>query len=48
MSAQPWHFGKKVVPGAKKKPWWINRWVIHPCADLAFAFEVGARVAVCA
>lgn len=40
-----WHFGKKVVPGGKKKPWWINQWLAHPCADLAYAFEVGVRAA---
>jgi len=40
-----WHFGKKIVPGGKKRPWWMNRWLAHPCGDLAFPFEVGARAA---
>lgn len=39
-----WHFGRKFVPGGKKKPFWMNRWLAHPCADLAFPFEVGVRV----
>lgn len=38
-----WHFGKKVVPGGKKKPFWMNRWLAHPCADLALPFELGTR-----
>lgn len=42
--AMRWHAGKKVAPGGKKKPWWTNHWLAHPCADLAFPFEVGVRV----
>lgn len=38
-----WHFGKKVVPGGKKKPFWMNRWLTHRCADLAIPFELGPR-----
>lgn len=38
-----WHFGKKVVPGGKKKPFWMNRWLAHRCADLALPFELGIR-----
>lgn len=38
-----WHLGLKVTPGGTKKPWWMNRWLAHPCADLAFALEVGTR-----
>jgi hypothetical protein len=38
-----WHFGRKFVPGGKKKPFWMNRWIAHPCGDLAFPFEVGTR-----
>lgn len=41
--AAPWHFGKKIVPGGKKKPFWMNRWLAHPCADLALPFELGTR-----
>lgn len=38
-----WHLGKKIVPGGKKKPFWMNRWLAHPCADLALPFELGIR-----
>jgi hypothetical protein len=38
-----WHFGKKIVPDGKKKPFWMNRWLAHPCADLALPFELGIR-----
>lgn len=38
-----WHFGKRFVPGGKKKPFWMNRWLAHPCADLALPFELGIR-----
>lgn len=38
-----WHLGKKIVPGGKKKPFWMNRWLAHPCADLALPFELGTQ-----
>lgn len=41
-----WHFGKKFIPGGKKKPFWCNHWLTHPCKDLAFPFEVGARAGI--
>ena len=34
-----WHFGKKFVPGGKKKPFWSNQWLTHPCGDLALPFR---------
>jgi hypothetical protein len=39
-----WHFGKKMtaLPGRRSR--WANVWLTHPCADLAYAFEVGQRV----
>jgi hypothetical protein len=40
-----WHYGRKLVPGGKKKPFWMNRWLTHPCRDLALAFEIGTRAA---
>lgn len=36
-----WHLG---VRYPVRKGWrWSNRWVTHPCHDLALPFEVGAR-----
>ena len=40
-----WFFGEKIIPGGTKKPWWMNRQLAHPCADLAWPFEVGTRAA---
>lgn len=38
-----WHLGIKVIPDGKKKPWWMNHWLTHSCADLALPFELGGR-----
>lgn len=45
MNGQRWHFGLKIIPGGNKKPWWVNRWLTHPCHDLAYPFDVGTRAA---
>lgn len=40
-----WHLGKRVVEvkKGKRKIWWVNHWIPHPCTDLALPFEVGTR-----
>lgn len=38
-----WMYGHRFVPNGKRKPWWINVWLDHPCADLALPFELGPR-----
>jgi hypothetical protein len=37
-----WHFGRRFPA---KRALWVNLWVTNPCADLAIAFELGARAA---
>ena len=44
-SVRIWHFGKRFIPGGKKRPFWMNHWLTDPCPDLAFPFEVGTRAA---
>lgn len=40
-----WHIGVRYrVKKGKGWTWrWTNRWLAHPCADLALPFEVGPR-----
>lgn len=43
--AARWHIGIRFVPGGKRRPFWVSRWLAHPCADLARPFEIGTRAA---
>lgn len=40
-----WHLGFRYEVKQKKKVLyrWTNRWLTHPCRDLALPFEVGVR-----
>ena len=42
-----WYHGMRYVVKTKKKTTyrWTNRWLSHPCKDLALPFELGSRAA---